>query len=224
MAKKLLQHLEAMTSHRDTALLDKGMVTSLRELLGVDEILLYDVARMGDELFVALTTWTDDEGVHDRHAMLTQKDYVAISRFPEMASCVAEAASPLFMIQGSPSATHFIPIHVGQQVIACCEIRHSKAPSRHQQYLANGVLALYRNYLSLLEDSQTDTLTGLANRKTFERSIVHLLVNDRQTPNSGRRSRSAAIKRARKTGWPSSMWITSSRSTTASAISMATRY
>lgn len=175
---KLLQHLEAMTSHRDTALLDKGVVTSLRELLGVNEVLLYDIAHQGDELLVALTAWADDEGVHARHTALTNKDYVPISLYPGIMGSVADPVFPPVIDCDDPALFQFIPILVGQEAIACCEIRHLEVPSRHKQYLASGVLALYRNYLTLLEDGQTDTLTGLANRKTFERSIARLLISE----------------------------------------------
>ena len=36
-------------------------------------------------------------------------------------------------------------------------------------------MAVYLNFLSLLEDSQRDGLTGLANRKAFDRSLKRLL-------------------------------------------------
>lgn len=193
MPKKLLQYLEAMTSHRDTVLLDKSLVTSLQELLGVNEILLYAIARNGGEVRVALTTWADAEGVHDRHATLTNQDYEPVSRHPGIMSCAAADAPSLSIDKDGPPPFQFIPIRVGQQVVACCEIRHTEVLSKHKQYLANGVLALYRNYLALLEDSQTDTLTGLANRKTFERSIFHLLVRDEE-----KESRSDWLKRERR--------------------------
>jgi diguanylate cyclase (GGDEF)-like protein len=38
-------------------------------------------------------------------------------------------------------------------------------------YMLSGMLQVYRNYCDLLTDSQTDELTGLPNRKTFEDTI-----------------------------------------------------
>lgn len=40
-----------------------------------------------------------------------------------------------------------------------------------QIYLLNGMFNIYKNYKELLTDAQTDELTGLLNRKTFDSSI-----------------------------------------------------
>lgn len=38
--------------------------------------------------------------------------------------------------------------------------------------MLSGILNIYNNFLALLNDSQTDELTGLANRKTFDSAIT----------------------------------------------------
>lgn len=49
-----------------------------------------------------------------------------------------------------------------------------------QQSLAVGqTLSVYRNHFRLLTDNQTDTLTGLLNRKTFDEKIAGLLLSSR---------------------------------------------
>lgn len=176
MPKKLLQRLEEMTSNRDTILLDQGVVATLRDLLEVDDIRLYDIARRGGDTLVALTTWSDHEGLHSRHAYLTDKDYEPISCYPEILACTSQGSAAISVHASDSSIYQFISVSVGRRVIACFEIRHFEPPSKHKKDLAKGILGLYRNYLALLEDSQTDTLTGLANRKTFERNIAHLLI------------------------------------------------
>lgn len=57
-------------------------------------------------------------------------------------------------------------------------ISMARSMSKMDDFLISGMLAIYRNFSDLLTDSQTDELTGLANRKTFEASInrVHDLV------------------------------------------------
>jgi diguanylate cyclase (GGDEF)-like protein len=176
MPNKLLHRLEAMTNHRDTILLEQGVITTLRDLLDVQDIRLYDIARRGDDLFIALSTWCDQEELHSRHASLTEKDYEPISFYPEIMASITRSSDSGFIYAKEGSHYQFISISVGRQVMACCEIRYLELPSRHKKDLAKGILGLYRNYLTLLEDSQTDTLTGLANRKTFERNIAHLLI------------------------------------------------
>jgi len=176
MPKKLLQRLEAMTNHRDTILLEQGVITTLRDLLEVHDIRLYDIARRGDDMIIALSTWCEQEELHSRHALLTEKDYEPISLYPEILASITHPSDSGFIYAKESFHYQFISISVGRQVMACCEIRYLELPSRQKKDLAKGILGLYRNYLTLLEDSQTDTLTGLANRKTFERNIAHLLI------------------------------------------------
>lgn len=183
MSKKLLKHVEAITCHRDTALLDKSVVNSLRELLQIEDIRLFDVAHRGDEILIAMTTWSDAAGVHCRHDELHDDDYEPVLKHPGIAACIdpPETGAPA---GGTADARHqLLMVCVERKPIACCEITYPETPTLHQQDLAEGILGLYRNYLSLLEDSQIDTLTGLANRKTFERSLARMLLGVGAPPN-----------------------------------------
>lgn len=191
MPKRLLRYLEAMTSHRDTSLLDTSVLTSLRDLLQVSDIRLYDLARRGNDTLYALTTWCDGEGIHSCHNQLADEDYRSVSCHPQIAAC-AGSADPLLTNDEENEPHQFLPIHVDGQTIGCCEIHYSSVPSRHKRDLAQGILGLYRNYLTLLEDSQTDTLTGLPNRKTFERHLARMLIRGdvhRRNPAAERRQR-----------------------------------
>ena len=171
MPKKFLKHIETITSHRDTALLDKSVITSLRELLHVDEILLYDVVHLPDQVMAAVTTWSDADGVYSRHDAIGNDDYRPVTELPKLLSHVLPHHGNTGVPTPRPRAKglhHILPVSVDRQTIACCEIRYTRTPTAHQRDLAEGILGLYRNYLALLEDSQIDTLTGLSNRKTFE--------------------------------------------------------
>ena len=63
--------------------------------------------------------------------------------------------------------------------------------SRLDAHLVSGVLQIYRNFCSLLQTAQTDNLTGLSNRKTFDDSVarVHELIPpDVAAPDQQRRA------------------------------------
>lgn len=46
-----------------------------------------------------------------------------------------------------------------------------------QSYILSGILSIYTNFFTLLNESQTDELTGLSNRKTFDSAISKVLDN-----------------------------------------------
>jgi diguanylate cyclase (GGDEF)-like protein len=45
---------------------------------------------------------------------------------------------------------------------------------KEQSYILSGILSIYSNFITLLNESQTDELTGLANRKTFDSAISNI--------------------------------------------------
>ena len=77
---------------------------------------------------------------------------------------------------------NWFPIVQQQSPLACVEISAQRPIPGRLLLLIRGMLNLYRNYLSLLEYSQIDTLTGLLNRKTFEDSLNKLLAAPRGVP------------------------------------------
>ncbi|MES2771943.1 MAG: GGDEF domain-containing protein [Pseudomonadota bacterium] len=205
MPKKLLAYVETITGHRDTALLDKSVIASLRELLGTSDIWLYDIVHAQAQSLAALTTWSDQQGVHYRHDHLHGSDYTPLESCPQLAGKVS-ASGMLSQVRGtelSDPLQQLLPIVVEHKLIACCVIRYSSKPTAHQTDLAHGILSLYRNYLGLLEDSQIDTLTGLQNRKTFERSLSRLLEKKGQQMGTLGRSALPAERRrpADKENW-----------------------
>ncbi|MDB5816717.1 MAG: Diguanylate cyclase protein, partial [Rhizobacter sp.] len=56
-------------------------------------------------------------------------------------------------------------------VVGVLEVRADVAVSRHSQALVRNILNVFRNFESLLDYSERDTLTGLLNRKTFDETF-----------------------------------------------------
>jgi diguanylate cyclase (GGDEF)-like protein len=65
--------------------------------------------------------------------------------------------------------------------------------SKMESYMIAGVLQIYRNFVGIMQHAQTDQLTGLANRKTFDECVarVHELIpqEDDAVANDRRESR-----------------------------------
>ncbi|HUV07397.1 MAG TPA: GGDEF domain-containing protein [Spirochaetia bacterium] len=71
--------------------------------------------------------------------------------------------------------------------------------SKMDSHLVSGVLQIYRNFFNLLQHAQTDQLTGLANRKTFDESVskVYELIPRENDP----------IPHERRNDLPKSYWL-----------------
>lgn len=175
MTHKLLDHVRTITLHRDTALLDRSVITSLLQLLKLADASLYEICKLDGELFVTKSAWSESGRVFGQEHLPPGSDTLPLEGFPAIRAAV-EGEQETAIADGQHR--HYIPVSAEDGPIACFELRHSEGLDAHQIDLAAGIIGLYRNYRALLEDSQQDTLTGLNNRKTFDRSLAGLLAAD----------------------------------------------
>ncbi|HEX5393659.1 MAG TPA: GGDEF domain-containing protein [Rhodocyclaceae bacterium] len=178
----VLKHAEAITRYRDDTLVDIALMSSLVELLSPQQkdasIRLFRVQEERQRIQVDLTvTVRNGEIVPDKPS--SQPLPPALYRAIELQIVVSEL---LHLPEGGCIHYCVFPIFHEQKPLACLEIT-GRAPLPPQSIeLMDGMLGLYRNYLSLLQYSQVDTLTRLLNRKTFEDSLHKLLhSNDGQS-------------------------------------------
>lgn len=176
MPSKILEHVEAITQHRDTALLDRSMVASLGELIKVQSIALITLVPRDEGFLAALVAWNDGQGIQFQPD-LTDDDFVPAANYPALVRSL-ETQEPVAEARDAEGIyRYWLPVFLKDMPVACFKIESVAPMSEQQSEMVSGMLALYRNYLSLLEDSQKDTLTGLSNRKTFEYSLSRLLMS-----------------------------------------------
>ena len=175
MTDKLLDHVRTITLHRDTALLDRSVITSLLQLLKLADASLYEICKLEGELFVTKTAWSENGKVFGQEHLPPDNQNLPLEGFPAIRAAV-EGEQETSIENGLHR--HCIPVCAEEGPIACFDLRHTEGLDAHQIDLAAGIIGLYRNYRALLEDSQQDTLTGLNNRKTFDRSLAGLLAAD----------------------------------------------
>lgn len=177
MAKEILDHVKTITLHRDTALLDRGVVASLIELLQVARVRLVEICRLDGELFFTPGAWSEDGEIFGVDDLPPDSEALPLAAYPGAREAIAAHGN----VERSEGGIHrcWIPVFYADAPAACFEIEHERPLSAQQVDLASGIIGLYRNYRTLLEDSQQDTLTGLANRKTFDSSLAHFLSSAR---------------------------------------------
>jgi diguanylate cyclase (GGDEF)-like protein len=74
-------------------------------------------------------------------------------------------------IQTSSAYMMWMPIWLNDKPIAAIEISGVGPLSPEARSVVDGILHVYRNYQSLLDYSERDSLTGLLNRKTFDENF-----------------------------------------------------
>ena len=167
-----LTHVERITRERDRPQLNIALAEALRDLLGISGVSIHSLLQTPGETFVWPTAMVDDTGslIHD-DGFSIPADMVSIEFHPLLDACLHSGLRqvdgdstvfPVLRASGRPSS--FVVI-VGKPL----------APA--QLAIAEHLLAIYTNMLSLLDYSEIDTLTGLLNRKTFDRYLMRILHN-----------------------------------------------
>ena len=172
----LLRHLTDMTRQRDHGLLDSSVVSALHELVGASQVRVYEVFRFRGELFMRPQAWIADgkvvsveESLEADHSGEPLKDY------PALVNSIAERSSYIEQTTEAGEYVLWIPVWLNDKVSSCIEIISSAPFGSEALHMIEGILNVYRNYQSILDYSERDSLTGLLNRKTFDEKFSKLL-------------------------------------------------
>jgi diguanylate cyclase (GGDEF)-like protein len=191
---RTLRHAAALTDHREHERLDQSLLQSVQDLVSGTrrarlQARLWRLSGPGEDapLMLAAKTAATEPAPHptrDLHAS-TGEGTERLDPCP-----VDEVASPsarqALVRAAVLTAMHphrreglncltWVPIARHGQSLGVLEIESAAPLSPSRLTLVQGMCSLYANHLSLLHESQVDTLTQLLNRKTFDDSIQRLL-------------------------------------------------
>ena len=177
MVESLLDHLVEITGHRDHDLLDISVMTALLNMVGVHESRVLELFQFRGELFVRPRVWITGGKV----GKITDEQFTAeqagepIVTYPGLVACIAQRKSRLEEIDANGVHKMWMPIWQNDKVSTCIEIGNTKPFTSQMMHVIEGVLCVYRNYQSLLDYSERDSLTGLLNRKTFDEKFSRMV-------------------------------------------------
>ncbi|MCP5107344.1 MAG: GGDEF domain-containing protein [bacterium] len=173
----MLDSLIEMTQYRDRELIAGSLVNTLYELLAAKKIELYAVHKAEKPVVLNLLARIDSYGlssIPDTPAKeFEEKPSRAIIR------CIRNREI-VILKQPDNEMQVIFPILDKKEEVVSLVINHCSKNSSENQRLTEGVLRLYHNYLSLLEDSQRDRLTGLLNRETFINALNKVIEKHRK--------------------------------------------
>ncbi len=90
-----------------------------------------------------------------------------------MRDCIRDKQPQCY--SASDQLWHFtLPICINQQVEGAIELTSQQSLAEHQKVIT-AFVTIYQNFLNIIHDGETDELTGLLNRKTFDKRLLSLL-------------------------------------------------
>ncbi|HJV75043.1 MAG TPA: GGDEF domain-containing protein [Noviherbaspirillum sp.] len=172
----LLRHLTDMTRQRDHGLLASSVVSALHELVGAHQVRVYELFRFRGELFMRPQAWIEngkvvsvEDTLEADHSGEPLKDY------PALMNGIAEHTPHIEQTTNAGEQVLWIPVWLNDKVSTCIEIVSTIPFSGADMDMIDGILSVFRNYQSILDFSERDSLTGLLNRKTFDEKFSKLL-------------------------------------------------
>jgi len=185
-ASLLFSQLADLTAMRDIELMEFSLLKTLNSFLMPNSLRIIKIDINGRTCM--------DISFNNTHCVVNTEHLV----IPE------EIMTAINELQTSGSQDHTVVI--GDELLSIFQIHKTRAInvfltivcnkpiSLNNAYLINGMLQIYRNFCDVIRSGQTDQLTGLFNRKTFDDSINKIFglipVEDNQYPDNRREKKS----------------------------------
>ena len=163
-----------MTRNADRESLNTGVCKAIYQLLDIDAISLYSIYKSGDgiECYINFQVLNGKETPFESKHLSNKRKHLTIPCFDQCMS-----TKEIFTYQKDQSHSVILYPVTNQfdfvDTLYQLELPTEKVESS-KEFIEN-YLEIYRNYLNLLIDSELDTLTGLLNRKTFDRGLKKIL-------------------------------------------------
>ncbi len=162
-APRLVDQLAGLTAIRDLELLEFSLLKTLNEFLqpqGLSLLKLDSKGRPRMEITFGQSNCAvkvDDIKVPDE--LRAVFEHLSNSNAREHCLKIDNRLLTIHALQITRAAHTYLLISTRESL------------TRLNSHLVTGMLQVYRNFCALLQDAQTDQLTGLANRKTFDECI-----------------------------------------------------
>ena len=169
-APRLLDQLANLTAIRDLELIEFSLLKTLKGFLQPRSLSLVRLNRQG-QANMEIVYGDDKCAVRHDDIVLSEDtqmadEFLRATDAPCYSAGLADATLLVFPLISSRAGRNYVRVEVVQPL------------SKMDNHMVAGVLQIYRNFVGLMQHAQTDQLTGLANRKTFDECVarVHELI------------------------------------------------
>ena len=167
-----VDHIADITAHRDRNLLDLSLAQSLCDLLNPEGVAVYKLVGPPEDrrwlLRARITRGQTPPEVDDGRAEL--ESLPRIDSAPVRASALQNNA--LQESRQGPQHLSVFPLMIDDKPDGVVELLTPRRLGTARQRTVSAILRTYRNFQSLLNYSEVDTLTGLLNRRSFDQIFL----------------------------------------------------
>ncbi|MBO6557748.1 MAG: GGDEF domain-containing protein [Pseudomonadales bacterium] len=174
MEHQLIQSIIEITRARDTDTLETSLLSTLADILPISHIaminLLDELKLEKCEQTLSLKVSYSDQNEKVR---VWDSDIRPLELSPEIATQIHDRK--MAAISSGDETKVYVPLFDDADPAYLLELRSIGHDLREHANLIEGIAGIYSNFLKVLEDSQRDKLTGLLNRRTFDKKLVRMM-------------------------------------------------
>lgn len=172
---ELISHVVQISARRDRTEINSAMVDALLDLFHPHRLTIYRCYAGGKKTVVFACAGAGPTGQFLRNAYLPDRDYCqAIDRDPLLNRCRKEMSVVLDVLDDGSHRIVF-PINRLDEPVYMLDMTLPASFPPDMRILLMGLIEYFGNHIALLDYGESDTLTGLCNRKTFDKHLVELL-------------------------------------------------
>ncbi|MBV8665831.1 MAG: GGDEF domain-containing protein [Burkholderiaceae bacterium] len=171
----LIRHMVGITGQRDHRLLEISVVRALHELAEAARVRAFAIFNIDEDLYVRPRVWMQNGRIISSEEA-TGEDHGgdSIAAFPALQACISGHVNCAEETTAEGESVLWLPIWLNDKVSSCLQISNPMPFSKSARDVIEGIIGVYRNYHSLLDYSERDSLTGLLNRKTFDEKFARM--------------------------------------------------
>ena len=170
--ERLINSLISLTSQHDKESLEDSLLICMMELLHADEIRLTQDIHADDGHSIKQISH-----VGKNHQSLEVVSEHCINCSPGASSCIKSGPGCCVQTLANGLSGLLLPIQTAGGRYAVLTIISEDIHQFNRQLLV-GMVRIYENFHTVFHNSEVDTLTGLLNRKTFDKQLAKIVSGD----------------------------------------------
>ena len=173
-SEKVISSLAYVTQHADREILETSLASSLYNLLSVPRVMLYKILYNTGKIECYCSIKVEDGKTNVMDAGIST-EAIEINTIPGLEKCLETKDSVITEVNKNETVMLYPTTDQFNKVVSIFRIDPNVKSPEINQELISGYFQIYKNYLKLLDESERDTLTGLLNRRTFDRDLQKVL-------------------------------------------------
>jgi diguanylate cyclase (GGDEF)-like protein len=174
MDHSILESVIKITNQRDVDSLEYSLVATLAEMVTFSEVGIYKLVDDGNQSYLEeVVKLKFDENRQPEEALEWTENSNIIARDQNIQECL-DTGLQIPFYENDRLTRLIMPITCDKKVVAAVNL-NAKIDLTPYAKMLEGMIRIYENYLFILDESEKDKLTGLFNRRTFDKKLDRLL-------------------------------------------------